>query len=53
MSTKRKLDVATINIESESSGNIPIQVLIVVAKIAILIQNKVRANIRKILYPNN
>jgi hypothetical protein len=43
--TKRNLDVATINIETESSGSIPIQVLIV-PKIATPIQNKVRAPIK-------
>ena len=47
--TKRNLDVATINIETESSGSIPIQVLIV-PKIATPIQNKVRAPIKDLPY---
>jgi hypothetical protein len=48
-STKRSLDVTTINIETESSGIIPVEVLIV-PKIVIPIQNKIRANIKDIPY---
>jgi hypothetical protein len=47
--TKRNLDVATINIETESSGIIPIQVLIV-PMITTPIQNKVRAPIKDLPY---
>ena len=48
-STKRNLDVATIHVETQSSGRIPVQVLIV-PKIATPIHIKVRTHITDIPY---
>ena len=47
--TRRNLDVVTIHIETESSGNIPIQALIV-PEIATPLQNSVRTATQNYLY---